>query len=529
MTQQWNMKTFMKGASILTISAIVVKILSAVYRVPFQNLVGDKGFYIYQQVYPIIGIFVVWTSYGFSAAVSKVMASSSNRDEANAKMAIAFYVLTFVSLAVFIFLLVFAQFLANAMGDPELAPLIRVCAAIILMMPALGTLKGVFQSEGRMVPVAVSNVGEQAFRVIVILCGTWLAVRSSASLYKTGEVAIWGTVVGQAAGVIILVLYFRNRFKGEQGKVNRWAVVKDLAVISVSVSASALILLLFQLIDSFTVYKLLLASGYSSNDAMVLKGIYDRGQPLVQMGILVASTLALAIVPLISHQASKKQGRGAEPYIRLTFRTALLFGWAATIGLMLILPAANEMLFETKDGSEALMIFVMQIFWCSLLLPLTAILQGAGKVKVPILLFLAGMSCKVIANYLLVPHFSITGAAIAGNFGFVVIALGIIFYFKKIWALQLASRHFYRSVLVATALMSVVVLSWQLLADGFIFDNFPSRVGAMLIAMTSIAIGAITFLFMTMKLRVLAEREWYLLPFGKRLAIVQLKLHKKKR
>ena len=49
----WNMKTFMKGASILTISAIIVKLLGAVYRVPFQNLVGDKGFYIYQQVYPL--------------------------------------------------------------------------------------------------------------------------------------------------------------------------------------------------------------------------------------------------------------------------------------------------------------------------------------------------------------------------------------------------------------------------------------------------------------------------------------------
>ena len=41
----WNMKTFMKGASILTISAIIVKLLAAVYRIPFQNLVGDKGFY----------------------------------------------------------------------------------------------------------------------------------------------------------------------------------------------------------------------------------------------------------------------------------------------------------------------------------------------------------------------------------------------------------------------------------------------------------------------------------------------------
>src|SRR6185312_14482570 len=106
----WNMKTFMKGASILTISAIIVKLLSAVYRIPFQNLVGDKGFYIYQQVYPFVGIFIVWTSYGFSAAVSKLMADSKSRGEAKAKLFIAFNFLTIVSIAFFVCLSVFASF-----------------------------------------------------------------------------------------------------------------------------------------------------------------------------------------------------------------------------------------------------------------------------------------------------------------------------------------------------------------------------------------------------------------------------------
>ena len=96
---------------------------------------------------------------------------------------------------------------------------------------------------------------------------------------------------------------------------------------------------------------------------MVMKGVYDRGQPLVQMGILIASTLALAIVPLIAHHSAKKAGRGALPFIRLTFRTAFLFGWAAAAGLALVLPYVNEMLFETRDGSVALIIFSLQIFW----------------------------------------------------------------------------------------------------------------------------------------------------------------------
>ena len=522
----WNMKTFMKGASILTISAIVVKLLGAAYRIPFQNLVGDKGFYIYQQVYPFIGIFIVWTSYGFAVAVSKLLAGSSSRAAARGIMRIAFTYLVLLSLAFFIILTVFAPFFSRAMGDPQLVPLLRAGAYIVLFMPALAVLKGSFQSEGKMVPVAVSGVGEQAFRVVFILVGTWIAVRTGASLYLAGEVAMWGAVVGECAGVIILALYFRTTFKGPLEQVNTWQVVKELTIVSLSVSASSLILLLFQLVDSFTVLQYLLASGFMEETAMVTKGVYDRGQPLVQMGILIASTLALAIVPLIAYHATRNKGKGALPFIRLTFRTAFLFGWAAAVGLALVLPFVNEMLFQTRDGSTALIIFSIQIFWLSLILPMTAMLQGAGKNKVPAFLLIGGLIVKIIANGILVPLYDITGAALAGNIGFAVITLGLVFYFKKVWTIKLAPTRFYGWLIAATGLMIAVVLPWMVLGDLVFFDNLPSRLAATVIALTSVGAGAIVFLFVVMKSRIMAEKEWYLLPFGKRLATLQLMLKK---
>ncbi|MFB8736447.1 oligosaccharide flippase family protein [Bacillus sp. SL00103] len=51
-----NQYWLFQGAVILTIAGLLSKVLSAVYRVPFQNIVGDTGFYIYQQVYPFLGI-----------------------------------------------------------------------------------------------------------------------------------------------------------------------------------------------------------------------------------------------------------------------------------------------------------------------------------------------------------------------------------------------------------------------------------------------------------------------------------------
>lgn len=528
MVQRWDMKTFMKGASILTLSAIIVKILSAVYRVPYQNLVGDKGFYIYQQVYPFVGIFIVWTSYGFAVAVSKLLASSESPGQSKALLRTAFIYLSLLSIVFFVILMGFAPFFAEAMGDAHLVSLIRVSAYIVLLMPFLAVLKGSFQSTGHMTPVAISGVGEQASRVMIVLIGTWIAVTSGASLYKAGEIAMWGAVIGEATGVIILALYYRRTFIGHAESINTWQTIKELTTVSLSVSASSLILLLFQLVDSFTILNSLLMMGESAQAAMEVKGVYDRGQPLVQMGILIATTLALAIVPLIAHHASKANGRGPIPFIRVTYRTAFLFGWAATVGLALVLPYVNEMLFETRDGSFTIIIFSIQIFWLSLILPLTAILQGAGKFKIPTLLLMVGLVVKSLGNTLLVPLFGTTGAAVASNIGFIVIIGCLVYYFKTIWTFKLAPLRFYGWLIVATIAMVTCVVPWMLVGDWFLFDHLPTRISATMIALTSVVLGAFVFLYVVLKSRMMAAKEWYLLPFGKRLAGLQLRITQRK-
>ena len=40
------MRRVMHGAFILTIASFIAKVLSALYRIPLQNLVGDEGFYV---------------------------------------------------------------------------------------------------------------------------------------------------------------------------------------------------------------------------------------------------------------------------------------------------------------------------------------------------------------------------------------------------------------------------------------------------------------------------------------------------
>ena len=68
-------KGWCKGRLRSPVAAFIAGILSAVYRVPFQNnMVGNTGFYVYQQVYPIYGIGMTFALTGFPVFVSNVVA-----------------------------------------------------------------------------------------------------------------------------------------------------------------------------------------------------------------------------------------------------------------------------------------------------------------------------------------------------------------------------------------------------------------------------------------------------------------------
>ncbi|WP_374964307.1 oligosaccharide flippase family protein [Lysinibacillus sp. RS5] len=540
MSERFGMKSYMKGAALLTIAALIVKVLSAIYRVPFQNLVGDEGFYIYQQVYPIISIFVVWTSSGFAVAISKMLADNDcilDPLERNRKRSgiirIVFRYLTLLSLLFFGVLFGGAEILAQLMGDTELAPLIRTGSFIVLVMPALATLKGGFQSRGIMEPIAYAQVLEQAVRVFVILAGTFIIMTTTKSLYSAGQMAIIGTVIGEIVGFLLLAFIFKKRFgllkdQKLQQRIESFSVIKEVTLLSLSVSMSGLLLLGYQLVDSFTIYSLLIEGGMDQTVAKETKGVYDRGQPLVQLGVVIASSLSLAIVPLIAHMSKKQDGRSAIPFIQLTYRASVLFGWAASLGLILVMPYINAMLFKTDALSEVLMVYVLQIVPLSIILTFTAILQGYGKLKKPALFLIIGFILKIILNVLIVSFFGVLGAAIANNVGLLFTALMLVFYLKKMTAIQLAPADFHKKVGIASLSMAIVVLVWLQFVPELLNQFLSPRFVAVIAGSTAVCLGAFVMMTVIAKLRVLAEKEWYLLPFGRKMAVYQLWLNRKK-
>ncbi|KHF28476.1 putative cell division protein YtgP [Anoxybacillus sp. BCO1] len=305
-------KDWLRGAFILTLAALFTKILSAFYRIPYQNIAGDVGFYIYQQVYPFYGIFLALSTYGYPVAISKLIAQNKQPTYEFAVARLSFYFLSFISVIMFSILYFGASFFAIMMGDDQLAPLIRVISFAFLLLPFTSVLRGYFQGREEMIPTAVSQVVEQFIRVVAILFLSFLLLHRGFTVYEAGAGAMFGSLIGSFAALFVLVAYMlRRRMNAYTGiqlpKQEKRKVLSFLAIHGVTICLANMVLVLMQLVDSFTLLPLLRQAGLHEL-AKTAKGIYDRGQPFIQLGTVAATSFSLALVPMLSRKQTQREG-----------------------------------------------------------------------------------------------------------------------------------------------------------------------------------------------------------------------------
>ena len=163
------MRRVMHGAFILTIASFIAKVLSALYRIPLQNLVGDEGFYVYQQVYPIYGIAMTLALSGLPQFISKYVAERKDPIQRKEALQRLYPLVFWTGIVLWLFTFLFSRWIAWMMGDQQLRPLIQIVSFTFLLMPGLSFYRGNFQGRFLMEPTAVSQVVEQLVRVAIIV------------------------------------------------------------------------------------------------------------------------------------------------------------------------------------------------------------------------------------------------------------------------------------------------------------------------------------------------------------------------
>ncbi|MGD6960458.1 putative polysaccharide biosynthesis protein [Rossellomorea aquimaris] len=523
MSKKYSSNQFLKGAMVLTVAALVTKILSAVYRVPFQNIVGDIGFYIYQQVYPFYGIAIALSTYGFPVIISKLVAEKiENKDVEGAKNVVvtSFMFLCIVGLSWFLIVYFGAGVIAGWMGDPLLKPLIQVISLSFLLLAPLSVLRGYYQGKEDMVPTAVSQVTEQTIRVATILVFSTILVSQGYSLYIAGNGALFGSITGGLGGLLVLLfivtarrerLFSRKSLRLSPDYLHIWS---RLLMNGTAICVSAMLLVLLQFVDSLNVYSLLATSGMDKELGKTWKGIYDRGQPFVQLGTVVATSISLTIVPLVTSAYLKKKENLIREYSQLSLKISITIGFAATLGIINIMVPTNTMLFENALGSKVIAVFCLSIFFSCLILTFAGIFQGIGKIYYPAFCILIGILLKYIGNAYLIPVMGIMGASIATVVSLAVITCMLILKLRRLFPIRFFPLSFYKTLLLSGAAMTIVLQVFLQIYDTLLDKGMPERELSVLFSLGGACIGAIIFLIVFLRGNVLSREEMGFLPFG---------------
>jgi O-antigen/teichoic acid export membrane protein len=527
MMPRQNQKNILKGVFILTIGAIITKILSAVYRIPFQNMVGDVGFYIYQQVYPFYGLALVLATSGFPVIISKLYAEKKEQDDldgANRLLIISFLFLLSIGALLFAGMYIGASLLASMMNDPKLAILFRVISIIFIILPFTSVMRGYFQGNNEMLPTAVSQVGEQLIRVTTILFLSALFLSKGYSLYIVGGGAAFGSITGGLVSGLILAYYFSKQNRGvglssfrilqSIKMAEAYSITKVLFFQGFAVCITGMLLVFIQLADSLNLYTLLVSSGMDEFSAKELKGVYDRGQPLIQLGTILATSMSLTLVPLISSGKLKNRITDLGENIQTALKISIMVGAGGSIGLLCIMEPTNVMLFENNSGSDVLGIISLLILFSSVIITISSILQGLGVSILPAAVILLGFSVKWLLNIPLVHKFGTIGAAVSSALAMVIILILLSIKLKRIVKMRLLPSGFITIIGFAVVLMGSSLLVYIKVTDLLL----PS--GRWLAAAQSISaltLGLAIYLVVVLKSGAFKGEELSLLPFGSKL------------
>ncbi|RDW15309.1 low temperature requirement protein B [Oceanobacillus arenosus] len=515
-----------KGALLLTFAGLISKILSAGYRIPLQNLTGDIGFYIYQQVYPILGMVMILSLYGFPSAISKMIV---DLDEHGKKPSLTgfylpiFLILLVINGMIFLFLLFNAELVANWVGDANLIHSYQTAAFAFLLVPFTSLLRGVFQGNYYMKPTAFSQVGEQLIRVFIIIAAAIAISMGVMDLYSIGQFAAIASIAGGVVAVLILGFYFvKNRpFSSAHTEIPIHYFVKQIVVLGMVAALNHMTLLVIQFADAFTLIPSLVEYGLTQIEAMEAKGIFDRGQPLIQIGTVLGSSFALALIPSISKQKLEADPTTFYQYIRSGLLFSFYLAVGATIGLIAIFPETNRLLFENTDGTSDLQILVLSIFLCSIAITASSVLQGLGFIKRTAGFVLGAFFVKWIANQLLVPWWGITGSAIATVLSLLVLFILVMFELKrKLPDLNFFRQIKWRALFAGTISMIVYLLVMKYCLLG-LSGNVTSRLYLLGYVLFVAGTGACIFLVCLLRGGAFSEEQLKMLPFASILIRIQ--------
>jgi len=391
---------------ILTATGVLTRLIGFFYKIFLSREVGAESLGIYQLIFPITGICFSLTSAGIQTAISRYASKAfgmNNHAEAKAYLHIGLFISVTLSLITGTLLFTYADFIANiCLGEQRCASLLKIISFAYVPCSIHACLNGYFYAQKKAALPAVSQLAEQLVRVGSVYLIDQILTSQGKNI--TISLAVTGLVFGEIAGMLISISF--------SGIHLNWfpqlAYGKDLLSMAIPLTATRLVINLFNSIENVLIPNRLRIFGYTQTEALSIFGILTgMSLAIIMFPSVLTNSVSVILLPTISEAQATQNYPAIQKAIKQTIFACLTLGFLACISFLLTGPFIGNVIFKNALAGT----FIRTLSWICPFLYLTStlnsILHGLGYPKATFLIGLIGCSIRIFFVYFIMPHIGI--------------------------------------------------------------------------------------------------------------------------
>lgn len=420
-----NKQGIIFGTLSLGLTAIIVKLIGALYKVPLSYMLGDEGMGYFNTAYTVYGLFYILCASGLPKGMLMVF----NENEQNKGRVVKYsasLLFAFGSIASLL-LIGFSPILCNWLGNSSAVLTLIFIAPSVAFVCGTGVLRGYFNSVLHLQPNALSQLIEALSKLVLGLAFAYVGVKRAFPLYLISSMAVLGITVGSLLSFVQLSTSAKKLLTKDNIRqktyIDKKRIAKGILKYTIPISFGSAILSICGIIDMKVILNFGIKSGLSQSEASALYGNYSTlVQPMIALGLAVISPIALSGLSIMNKHYHKGQNIKFDEALNRVMRITMTLSIPITVMLMIYPLEILDFLFSREQSIKAapmLILLAPTLFLLSYQGVLNTALEAKGKITSSLFSLLIGGCIKMVLSiiFLFSTDLGISGVPLSAIIG----------------------------------------------------------------------------------------------------------------
>lgn len=557
-------------------------ILSNIYSMFGQSL-ASMGMGIYSNAYEVFGVIFIVATGGLPIVISRMisqnMAEERYKDVKQVhRVSIPLFLAVGLICTIGLMLISF-PYAFHFIKSPYSIYAMLALAPTVLFGCIASIYRGYFEGQRNMFPTAVSEVIEAVVKLILGAAFAYLIMYFGMAYYKQTGQFLWFrlqdvndaqntilafSVAGNICGIslaslcssIFLILkykiggdgipkeYLENSIPAKRQKETLNIIIRT----ALPIVGGALVMSVGSLVDAVIIQNVLFNLAQNNADALFrqyqayypkevffgtedipttihtsLWGCYGSSLTLMQLVTAVTQVFGSSAMPNVTSAWTKGDKTELKDSVDTVLKMTMMFTLPMAFGLCVLAHPIMGFIYASRDlveiGGNVLTLMGITTVFTAIITPICSMLNGIGKVKLPMILYTVCMIIKIGTSWVFVsiPDINIQGATAGSMISYAIICMAGMYLLMK------HSRIVpdFLSTTVKPLIAAVGCAAAAYFANAFLEGKMNHRVSTIL----AIVAALVIYIAILLILRTFSAKEVRFLPKGEKIAKTLAKLH----